>query len=114
MTEHAPHVPIAQQVYARTFDAYNKHWMPQPENNRIFLLAQENYLNDRLNALGHVFLNDVYDALGFERTASGQLVGWFKDDGSHPVDFGMIELDNGDLLLNFNPDGVMYHKLPTN
>jgi len=108
---------VIASLYARTFDAYNKHFSNRQKDNEMFLMAQQNYFNDRLNAVGYVFLNDVYETLGFERTARGQLVGWFKEERSNPIDFGINEIGADDLngpafTLNFNPDGVIYHKLP--
>lgn len=106
----------SHQLYARTFDAYNKHWSNNQQNNKMFLLIVQNYANDMLNARGHIFLNDIYDMLGFERTARGQLVGWFKREGSNPIDFGINEIGEDDLngpafTLSFNPDGIIYDKL---
>ena len=49
-----------------------------PEYNRIFIRAQVNYMNDRLRAVGHVFLNELNDALGLPRTKDGQIFGWVK------------------------------------
>jgi hypothetical protein len=85
--------------------------------NKIFIQHQENYANHKLNAYGHVLLNDVYDSLGFERTAAGAVVGWLKNgDGDGHIDFGIFHVNNNrfvngierTVLLDFNVDGIVY------
>lgn len=112
--------------YARFFDEANVNWDKSPEQNMYFLKMVQNQMNDKLKARGHVFLNEVYDALGFERSEAGQLVGWVwnKDNtameaGDGFIDFGIFDGNdyakrafvNGDersILLDFNVDGVIY------
>lgn len=110
-------------VYAKFFDEYSKNWQRQPEYNRIFLQTQQSYHNNLLHARGHVFLNEVYDALGIERTKAGAVVGWILNKaGDNFVDFGIFEDDSarlrdfvngreGSILLDFNVDGVIFDKL---
>jgi hypothetical protein len=57
-----------------------------------------------------LFLNDVYDMLGFKRTSNGQLVGWLKGDGNF-VDFSMAQVSLEATLLDFNVDGVIYEQI---
>jgi hypothetical protein len=112
-------------VYARFFDEYNRNWQPQGMYNQIFLSCQQNYANDMLRSRGHVFLNEVYDMLGFDRTPAGAVVGWILGDncenqgGDGYIDFGVFEGDrhsgqrfvNGfepSILLDFNVDGEIY------
>jgi hypothetical protein len=104
--------------YARFFDEFSIHWKRDPETNRMFLKHQENYANHLLVARGHVLLNDVYDALGFERTRAGAVVGWVKDgQGDNCIDFGVLQIRNArfvnglehSILLDFNVDGVIYN-----
>ena len=86
-----------------------------------FLKAQENYFNTILNTRGYVFLNEVYDALGFDMTKEGALVGWVQNPPSEPsnyISFGLYDIrdpqkrrfinqqDNA-VLLDFNVDGVI-------
>jgi len=67
-----------------------------------------------------VFLNEVYDMLGIERSSAGQVVGWLREgEGDGHIDFGMFEAVNRDfvngwersILLDFNVDGVIYDKI---
>ena len=109
--------------YAKFFDSSNANWEKSPEYNMTFLTKHQNYFNDRLKARGHVFLNEVYDALGFEHTSEGALVGWvYNGDGDNYIDFGIYDASkdanrrfvNGYesvILLDFNVDGVIYDKI---
>ena len=112
--------------YARFFDEANINWDKSPEQNMYFLKMVQNQMNDKLKARGHVFLNEVYDALGFDRSEAGQLVGWVWDKdntameaGDGYIDFGIFDgsdyakrgFVNGDersILLDFNIDGMIY------
>lgn len=111
-------------MYARFFDNENKNWSPVPEYNILFLRSQQNYANDRLRAKGHLFLNDVYDMLGMERTTPGAVVGWlWQHGGDNYVDFGIFNREmqpqhydffrglEGAVLLDFNVDGVIFKEL---
>lgn len=112
--------PDKKSPYARCFDECSEHWERSNEMNKMFLMHQQNYINHRLRARGHVFLNEVYDDLGFERTPAGSQVGWLLNgDGDGYIDFGMYEVDNARFLngleqsvwLDFNVDGVIYDKI---
>lgn len=111
-------------IYARLFTEFNPNWSPQPEYNVIFLRAQQNYANDMLRARGHVFLNEVYDMLGLDRTTAGAVVGWvLNGEGDNCIDFGIFEGQNqdgffdfvtgreGSIMLDFNVDGVVHDKI---
>jgi hypothetical protein len=115
--------PHGASIYAVFFDNRSSSWSPQPEYNMLFLRAQQNWLNDRLMARGHVILNEAYDALGLEHTTAGCVVGWVKGDGDSYIDFGIFDGQNmdrfydfvtgneGAILLDFNVDGVVYDKI---
>jgi hypothetical protein len=107
--------------YARFFDQLCPDFKKNPEYNMIFLKAQQNYANDMLQARGHVFLNEIYDMLGIERTGAGAVVGWVHGKGGDDyIDFGIFDdktnarvrdFVNGRenaILLDFNVDGVIY------
>ena len=115
--------PNLYSEYARIFDETNTNWEKDSEYNRFFLTAQQSYANDLLRARGHLFLNEVYDMLGFPRTKAGQVVGWLYNPdnptGDNYVDFGMFDINNEKacdfvngyeraIVLDFNVDGNIY------
>ena len=108
--------------YARFFDETCKGYERETQYNLMFLRAQQQFANDKLMADGFLFLNDVYDMLGIDKTPTGQLVGWKYDElnndvGDNYVDFGIMETnreteDGGYepvILLDFNVDGDILH-----
>lgn len=110
--------------YARFFDQLLPDFKKNPEYNMIFLRAQQEYANNMLQARGHVFLNEIYDALGMERTGAGAAVGWVHGKGGDDyIDFGIFDdhanervrdFVNGReaaILLDFNVDGVIWDKI---
>jgi len=111
-----------RSVYARLFDNLNPNWQSHPEYNRIFIQQVQNYMNDRLHSYGHVFLNDVYRALGLDDSQAGAVVGWrLSKEGDNYIDFGLFnksgsqnDFINGreaSVLLDFNVDGVIFDKI---
>lgn len=109
--------------YARIFDEGNKNWVKDVELNKFFLARQQAFANDMLQLRGHVFLNEVLDMLGFERTPMGQDVGWLKHgDGDGFISFGIWDATkegsrrfvNGVercVWLDFNCDGFIKDKI---
>jgi len=106
-------------IYARFFDELNDNWKSNHELNLMFLNMKQNYANDRLHAKGHLFLNEVYDELGIERSKAGQVVGWIIGHGDDHVDFGIYDASNPQkrdfvngfepaILLDFNVAGPIY------
>jgi len=108
----------ARKIYGRFFDEYNQNWERSRGKNAMFLRSQQNFANDLLNARGHVFLNEIYDMLGMERSKAGALVGWVKGNGDSYIDFGILDdlymgqnFINGNepsIFLDFNVDGPIY------
>lgn len=111
-----------KSIYAQYYDESNPHWSNYPADNKAFLMANQAFANNRLNANGFLMLNDVYEQLGLGKTTAGAVVGWVKDygKGDHFVDFGMGDMDdpviydffvnlaNTGVLLDFNVDGPVY------
>lgn len=112
-------------MYARCFDNSNPMFRADRLLNRAFLTAQERYANDVLILRGHLFLNEVYERLGFPHTTEGQLVGWVlrspeqmkaeKRDGY--ISFGLEDSnanrefmrgENDAIWLDFNVDGIVH------
>lgn len=112
--------PNAISQYAKFFDDDNVNWQKHPEYNRLWLQVNQTYFNELLRARGHVFLNEVYDKLGFEHSKAGAVVGWvLNEKGDNYVDFGLFSDVNARFvngmertaLLDFNVDGVIYDKI---
>jgi len=112
----------ATSMYARFFDKLSTEWQTESEYNFTFLRCQQNWFNDVLKMRGYVILNDVYTALGLLPTSAGAVVGWVLDgEGDSFIDFGLFRDDDsvrdfvngreGSVLLDFNVDGVVNHKL---
>jgi hypothetical protein len=81
--------------YSFFFEESNPYWEKDGDYNRMFLLAQQQYANDKLRVNGYLYLNDVLDTLGIPRTKAGQIVGWVYNSenplGDNYVDFGIYE-----------------------
>lgn len=119
--------PSRYSPYARIFDESHPQWTKDAEMNRYYLLARQAQATDMLRAHGHLFLNEVYDMLGFPRTKAGAVVGWLYDPkrpelGDTYVDFGMYEVErqkavdfvNGyerSFILDFNVVGDITDEL---
>lgn len=115
-------------TYARIFDQTHKDWSDVPMQNQYRITMALHHARDALELKGIIFLNDVYDMLGFPRTKAGQTVGWVKgirydDNGKQLtdgyIDFGIWEKGihqgkewvNGNpkaFRLDFNVDGNVY------
>lgn len=106
--------------YARYFEEQTStQWDRLPDYNLQYLRAQQNFANDRLKIRGHVFLNEVYEALGLPHSKEGAVVGWVKGNGDDFIDFGLpargseeerayFYYEELSILLDFNVDGVIY------
>lgn len=127
--------PTDVSGYARFFEEYtrddkgnvckNLFWNRQNEYNLLFLKSRQQYANDLLKAKGRLFLNEVYDMLGFPPSKAGQVVGWVYDMehplGDNFVDFGIYASpdnysdfmygDNEAILLDFNVDGNVWESM---
>lgn len=117
--------PNNYSQYARFFDESCMDWKRTPAHNFQFLRNQQTWANDKLRARGHLFLNEVYDMLGYDRTTEGAVVGWVmakNSTGDNFVDFGIFEGNtparrmfiNGteaSILLDFNVDGTIFDKI---
>lgn len=111
--------------YARIFDCDNPNFDDYDGWSLAFLKAKQQYFNDLLKSRGYVFLNEVYEALGFKKTDEFKNVGWVyreKDPiGDIFVDFGIYQNINrgaingttADFILDFNHDGEIKDKIFT-
>lgn len=115
--------PSKISQYARFFDESSTQWSKSAEYNKTFLIDTQTMMNNQFKARGHMFLNEVYDALGLERSQAGAVVGWVYGAGDDFIDFGIYDVYteprrsafiNGyerSILLDFNVDGVIYDKI---
>lgn len=112
--------PTGYSDYAKFYDVGCTGWTKDPELNLMFLKRQQRYANDKLKAQGHLFLNDVYEMLGIQKTKAGQIVGWVYNEehpnGDNYIDFGIYDIHSAPtrdfvngyertILLDFNVDG---------
>ena len=121
--------PNYYSPYARYYDETVSRWTDMPEHNHTWLVELEHLANVRLQRQGYLFLNDVYDMIGFERSEAGQVVGWtYSRSGNNPygdnrVSFGLDRVDRPGVrdfinertpyvLLDFNVDGKILNVLP--
>lgn len=115
--------PAMNSCYARFFDEYCTGWTKDAEANLNFLRLQQKFANQKLQAQGYLYLNDVYESLGIPKTKAGHVVGWILDEknpvGDNYVDFGIYDLYNEQardfvngrersILLDFNVDGNVW------
>lgn len=109
--------------YSFLFDEFNRNWEKNPEYNLMFLKLQQQYANDRLQARGHIFLNEVLESIGIEHTKAGAVTGWVKGNKDDFVDFGIFNEGYEERIvdflagrekavwLDFNVDGIIYDKI---
>lgn len=111
------------------FDRDSLNFQPREDYNLMFLRTVQQHANDRLLSRGHIFLNEVLDDLGIERTQAGSVLGWVRNDdrGDNYVDFGLesdqlfvyteedreneVQAGTRPFLLEFNVDGVIWDKI---
>lgn len=120
--------------YRRLFDPRNPYWDKDQTYNEVFLSARQAMFNDKLRAHGYVFLNEVLEELGYQKTHAGQVVGWVFDPNNpnidNYIDFGITPVEiirkdgtndykvveNGNrtsgFLLDFNVDGSVLNRAP--
>ena len=122
---------IPDSDFARVFEeCTSREWDNNFEVNELSLLQKQTWANHLLKSRGYLFLNEVYDMLGFPVTPAGQDVGWIfvKDNpnGDNVVDFGLYKAykpgskttrleamsnENNAIVLDFNIDGYIKDKL---
>ena len=89
---------VTHSIYSVVFCEGNTGWTKNAELNKLFLIKQQNWANDKLRLNGILTLNEVYDMIGAQRTAYGQIAGWvYTDDcsaGDNFVDFGVFDVNN--------------------
>lgn len=88
----------AHSLYSIVFCEGNNGWTKNAELNKVFLIQQQNWANDKLRLRGYLTLNEVYEMVGAPTTAYGQIAGWvYTEDssvGDNFVDFGIFDVTN--------------------
>lgn len=114
--------------YVKLFDECNStEWKKSRGWNLDFIHNQEAFFNRKLRMIGHVFLNDVYEALGFGYEPIGQFTGWVMGgDGDDQIVFEVEETYDWEELeiakeekrnpepsfwITFNVDGEIWDKI---
>jgi len=115
--------PNHKNVYAKVFEEGNPNWNPNMDLNLFFLQSSQTWANNKLQSQGHLFLNEVYDTLGFQRTPAGAITGWTLKNSKFSdgdVDFRMHDPNTGRdfadgyrnaIRLDFNVQGLMYEDI---
>lgn len=103
------------------FDETNAYFVKDPEQSIMWLTGVERHMNNLLQTRGHLFLNEVLDALYMPRCSAGQQLGWVLGAGGDDfVDFGIhttndphtVAFRNGvenTVRLNLNVDGEVWN-----
>ena len=114
--------------YVKLFDECNStEWRKSRGFNLDFIQGQEQWFNHKLRLEGHVFLNDVYDALGFGYEPIGQFTGWILGgEGDDQIVFEVEETYDWEEIeiakeekrnpepsfwITFNVDGEIWDKI---
>lgn len=97
--------------FTRLFDETNPNYERSPEYNLLFLRNAQNFANQKLRAVGHLLVNDIYDMLGYERTSEGGINGWVFDlndpERDNYVDFGLTETKVNSFIRGFDDTFVL-------
>ena len=117
---------MAATPYTICFDETCSGWVRDAEQNKFFLLRQQEHANDLLKSKGRLFWNEVLEMIGAPKCRAGQTVGWVYDEnnpiGDNYVDFGIFDIHNEasrnfvnglekSIWLSFNVDGDILYSL---
>lgn len=114
-------VPGSSKYLTLFSTATSKRAMGNFTDDSFVLQSVMGEMNNRLEINGHVFLNEVYRALGMEDTTEGSVVGWvMKPDAPNYIDFGVWDGERSYMVrdqegfeyngvwIDFNVDGIIY------
>lgn len=85
-----------ESLYHRRFDmTSSSQWTNDPDYNLAFVKGLERIFNNQLQAQGYVFLDEVYQSLGFslDGYSNAKNVGWLLGEGDNHIDFGLYHPD---------------------
>lgn len=110
----------------RFFDEISSEWKKDPQYNFMTLRNIMFEFQERLKRDGVVFLNDIYERLGYEKTQAGYQYGWVYRKGVDPttvISFGpvvgdrekenqMVRENQRYIWLEFNCERIEWEKTP--
>jgi hypothetical protein len=98
-----------------------------PGENQLLLEMRQGWMTQKLQAQGHLFLNEAREMLGMLPVPEGQIVGWLSE--RHPdhkdgyINLGIFDANTSDdvrrflnyecdeVMLDFNVDGTIWDKI---
>ena len=107
------------------------HWRNDPDYNLQFVTSCQRIANQKLKAQGYLFLDEVYELLGFdlEGFSNAKIVGWIDDEDAF-IDFRIFcpnapwdeqaanravlkgqRYCDSEIYLDFNCDGIIIDQL---
>lgn len=90
--------------YAKRFSAKTSaKWTSDNVHRSLLFRAVENFANDRFQAEGYLFLNDLYAELGLPKTRVGQYIGWVRGDDY--IQIRVVEKPVNEIWVDFNVPG---------
>lgn len=78
---------------------------PNADYNRMILKGHQDLANHKLKADGYLFLNDLYEMLGIERSIAGQTVGWIYDKNREDHGDNYVDLRAREVYRKTNSGG---------
>lgn len=96
----------AKGCYVHKFDKSSPNWVEAGGQRLIFLHSCETRANLIKQARGYIFLNDVLDMIGIDRTRDGQIVGWINEC----IDFEVTNKNDGTTTIMFRTEGNILDK----
>lgn len=92
-------VEVPLSAYAQMFArGISSQWDSNEYYNRSYILGRQEWWSTILRKRGHVYLNEVYESLGFPHTKDGSVIGWVYDPGD-PDSVDHIEFDIHEVWL---------------
>lgn len=108
------------------FNRYTStRWSPNAAYNLLTLRSAEQWACDKLRLQGHLFLNELLDYLGMDRTRDGAIRGWIFENNGHDnyVDFGLCDAGQydawcadenslkDDIVLTLDTHGLIWDRI---
>ena len=108
------------EIHSKIFDPHSERWQRYWTAELVmdFLGLTVKKLQDRLDLTGHLFENEINDALGLPRTPEGQVCGYIrtKENPFPKVDIGLEEMPESEVrrILGTYRNEDIYVKLHYN